>query len=95
MPSTAAELTKLSPKIILHQNSTLFSNVLFLTHGSLCTITIGICIIIMKNPYPLNFLVIHPITNSCASELIKNVVTVANGRLIVVRLAEYTWRRKK
>jgi hypothetical protein len=43
-------LTKLSPKIILHQNSTLFSSVRFLTQGSLCTMTIGICIIIMKNP---------------------------------------------
>jgi len=82
------ELTKLNPKIILHQNSTLFNSVRFRTHGSLCTITIGICIIIMKNPYPLNLRVIHPMTNSCASELITNVTRVANGRVIVVREAE-------
>jgi hypothetical protein len=50
----------------------------------------GICIIIMKNPYPLNFRVMQPMTNSCASELIRNVVTVANGLLMVVRDAEYT-----
>lgn len=37
----------------------------------------------------------QPITSSCASELMRNVTTVANGRLIVVREAEYTWRRKK
>lgn len=43
-------LTKLNPKIILHQNSTLFNNVRLLTQGSLCTMTMGICIIIMKNP---------------------------------------------
>lgn len=35
---------------MLHQNRTLFNNVLFLTQGILCTITIGICIIIIKNP---------------------------------------------
>lgn len=87
-PQKKKELTKLNPKIILHQNSTLFNSVRFRTHGSLCTMTIGICIIIMKNPYPLNFLVMHPMTSSCASELITNVVTVANGRLIVAREAE-------
>jgi hypothetical protein len=43
-------LTKLNPKIILHQNNTLFNNVRLLTQGSLCTMTMGICIIIIKNP---------------------------------------------
>jgi hypothetical protein len=37
----------------------------------------------------------QPMTSSCANELIRNVVTVANGLLMVVRDAEYTWRRKK
>lgn len=48
--TAARKHTKLKPKIMLHQNRTLFNNVLFLTQGILCTITIGICIIIIKNP---------------------------------------------
>ncbi|KAJ8107181.1 hypothetical protein OPT61_g9042 [Boeremia exigua] len=47
-------LTILNPSTILHQNSTLFSSVLPLTHLLLCTITIGICSIIAQNPYPRN-----------------------------------------
>jgi hypothetical protein len=44
------QLTILNPSTILHQNSTLFNNVLPLTHLLLCTMTIGICSIMAKNP---------------------------------------------
>lgn len=40
----------LSPRIMLHQNKTLFSNVRPLTHLLLCTITMGIWSIMAKNP---------------------------------------------
>lgn len=83
-----AKLTILNPSTILHQNSTLFNSVLPLTHLLLCTMTIGICSIMAKNPYPRNFLVMQPMTSSCARAEIKKVVRVARGRERVFRLAE-------
>jgi hypothetical protein len=50
MCMSAFELTMLSPRIILHQKSTLLSKVRPLTHLLLCTMTIGICSIIAKKP---------------------------------------------
>jgi hypothetical protein len=50
--------------------------------------TIGICSIMAKNPYPRNFLVMHPMTNSCARALMRKVVRVARGRERVLREAE-------
>lgn len=44
------KLTILNPNTILHQNSTLFSSVLPLTHLLRCTMTMGICSIIAKKP---------------------------------------------
>ena len=44
------KLTILNPNTILHQNSTLFNSVLPLTHLLLCTMTMGICSIMAKNP---------------------------------------------
>ena len=81
-------LTILNPSIILHQNSTLFNKVLPLTHRLLCTMTIGICSIMAKKPYPLNFLVMQPMTSSCASALMRKVMTVAKGLDIWPRDAE-------
>lgn len=80
-------LTTLRPKIILHQNKILFNNLLPLIHGDCCTSTIGICIIIATNPYPLNFRVMQPIMSSCAREDMRKVISVAPGRDIVVREA--------
>ena len=71
----------LKPKIILHQNNTLFNRVLPRTHLLLCIITIGICSIMATNPYPRIFFVMQPMTNSCASALIKNVIRVATDLL--------------
>jgi len=73
-------LTILSPKIIEHQNKTLLSSVRPLTHLLLWTMTMGICSIMAKNPYPLNFLVMQPMTSSCASADMRKVIVVATGR---------------
>ena len=73
-------LTKLSPIIIEIQNMTLFNNLLSRNNGILCIMTIGICNIISMNPYPLNFLVMQPMTSSCATAEMKKVIPVATGR---------------
>lgn len=70
----------LSPEIMLHQNNTLFNNVRPLIHLLLCTKTIGIWSIMAMNPYPRNFLVMHPMTNSCAKAEMRKVSAVATGR---------------
>lgn len=81
-------LTIASPRIIEHQNSTLFKMVRPFTHFERCTSTIGICSIIAMKPYPRNFLVMQPITSSCARALMKKVIVVASGRDMCPRDAE-------
>lgn len=72
----------------------LFNVSLPLTHFVLCSITIGSCSIWHTNPYPLTFFDMHPMTISCPTAEIKNVVTVAMGRPIFSLEAKYTWRRR-
>ena len=68
------------PRIIEIQKQMLLKTFRPRTYLVRCSMTMGNCIIWARNPYPLSFFVMQPMTSSWPMALIRKVMRVATGR---------------